>query len=207
MNTLLTATAYFPPVVYIAECLAADRVVIELHETYPKQTCRNHCGIAGPNGRQQLTVPVIKPSGNHTKTKEVRISNDLPWQKAHLRSITTAYNKSPFLLFYMDHFLPLFEKKYKLLTDLNRDILERAFRILEITAEITFTESYEKESAGMKDLRTALVSKHPAAGPPLPSYTQPFSERYGFLENLSALDLIFCLGPEAKSYLRSIPVS
>lgn len=207
MNTLLTATAYFPPVIYMAECLAADRVVTELHETYPKQTCRNHCEIAGPNGRQKLTVPVIKPSGNRTKTREVIISYDLPWQKAHLRSITTAYNKSPYLLFYMDHFLPLFEKKYKLLTDLNRDILERTFRILEITAEITFTETYEKEPEGVKDLRTGLVAKHRAAGQKLPSYTQPFSERYGFVENLSALDLIFCLGPEAKTYLRSIPVS
>lgn len=204
MNTLLTSTAYFPPVTYLAECLAADHVVIELHETYPKQTCRNHCRIAGPNGRQQLTVPVIKPSGNHTKTKEVKVSYDLAWQKAHLRSVTTAYNKSPYLLFYLHHFSPLFETKHEFLVDLNSEIMERTFKILEIPSEIGFTEKFEKEPSGVKDLRTALVAKHRGAGPPLPSYTQPFSERYGFLENLSALDLIFSLGPEAKDYLKKI---
>jgi hypothetical protein len=204
MNTILTATSYLSPVQYLAECIRAERIVIEVYETYPKQTCRNHCDIAGPNGRQKLTVPVIKPFGNHTRTKDIRISHGLPWQKAHLRSVTTAYNKSPYLLFYLDYFSPIFEKNHEFLVDLNREIMERTFKIVEIPAEIRFTETYEKEPAGVKDLRKQLLAKSTAGSIKLPPYIQPFSERYGFLENLSALDLIFCLGPEAKEYLNKV---
>ncbi len=101
MPVLLT-TAYFPPVGYMAEVLRADTVVIEVHETYPKQTCRNHCVIQGPNGRQTLSIPVTRINGNHTKTRDILISTHEPWQKTHWRSIQTAYNNSPFFLYYLD---------------------------------------------------------------------------------------------------------
>jgi len=83
---LILSTAYLPPISYIRECLQADEVMLEMHETYRKQTIRNHCFIAGPKGKQQLTIPVIKVNGNHTKTKEIRISDAMPWQRNHWRS-------------------------------------------------------------------------------------------------------------------------
>ena len=201
MAPLLTATAYFPPAAYIAACLTTGSAVIELHETWPKQTCRNHCDIAGPNGRQKLTVPVIKPDGNHTKTGEILIGYDLPWQKVHLRSILTAYNRSPFLIHYIDRFMPFFEKRYDRIVDLNAEILKATADLLGVPLEIGFTEGYVKSPANMADRRTDLVAKHRGHAMGYPVYTQPFTERYGFLENLSVLDLIFCLGPEAKAYL------
>lgn len=204
MHGLLVSTAYFPPVRYLAACLQAERIRIEAEETYPKQTCRNHCDIAGPNGRQRLTVPVIRTFGNHTRTRDIRIGDDIPWQKAHLRAITSAYNKSPYLLFYLDHFYPFFEKKYVFLLDLNLEILHRLLEALGITREISVTERFEKIPAGETDLRLSLTAKKPLPSLPLPAYTQPFTERLGFLENLSALDLIFCLGPGAGEYLQSV---
>ncbi len=201
MKTLLTCTSYFPSVTYLSACLKADRTGIELHETYPKQTCRNHCLIAGPNGIQKLTVPVVKPYGNRTTTGGVRIAYDLPWQKIHLRSVTAAYNRSPFLIYYFDHFSRFFEKKYDLLTELNAEILEVLFSLLEIRTELFFTTRYENAPVGAGDLRNCGKDRRVQD---LPPYTQPFGERYGFLGDLSALDLIFCLGPDAGRYLKQI---
>ena len=37
-----------------------------------------------------------------------------------------------------------------------------------------------------------------------PKYPQVFEYKYGFIENLSILDLIFNIGPESNNYLNSI---
>ena len=188
----------------MAACMKAEKVVIEVQETYTKQTYRNHYEIAGPNLRQKLTIPVIKTNGNHTQTKDIRIGDDIPWQKIHLRSITSAYNKSPYLLYYLDEFLPFFEKKYHFLLDLNQEILSTLFNILHLNNEILITPEYRHEPAGMDDQRNILVAKKQILPVPFPEYTQPFTERYGFLQNLSSLDLIFCLGPGASDYLKNL---
>jgi hypothetical protein len=187
MITLFT-TAYLPSVSYIAECLLSDTVTIEAFETYKKQTCRNHCEIYGPNGRQKLSVPVCKVNGNHTLTKDIRISYFQAWQKIHWRSIETAYNNSPFFLYYRDLFEPFYFKKFDFLLDFNTRLLEVIFRILRIEKEISFTDHYENSS----DDRNDLLLLH---------YTQVFENKSGFLPDLSTIDMIFNLGPDSREYL------
>ncbi|HZY24589.1 MAG TPA: WbqC family protein, partial [Bacteroidales bacterium] len=84
--TVLLSTAYLPPISYISGCWREEELLIERFETYPKQTSRNHCHIYGPNGRQTLSVPVIKVNGNHTLIRDIRIAST-PWQRLHWRSI------------------------------------------------------------------------------------------------------------------------
>ena len=156
MSTLLIPTAYFPPLSYLAECLKGDELLIEACETYRKQTWRNHCRIYGPNGLQTLTVPVIKPGGNHTPTKDIRIGYDLPWQRIHWRSVTTAYNKSPFFLYYQDHFSSFFETRHSFLLDLNEEILSWILSLIRTDKPVTFTETFEKQPCGVTDLRSSL---------------------------------------------------
>jgi hypothetical protein len=204
MGTILIATAYYPPLNYLAECLRAGEILIEACETYRKQTCRNHCRIYGPNGVQLLTVPVTKPRGNHTKTREVRISYELPWQRLHWRSLTTAYNKSPYFLYYQDHFFTFFEKKHEFLVDLNDEILSWILGLLRVDKPVGFTDTFERIPCGATDLRSALVSKHTGETGYFPVYAQPFSDRHGFIANLSFIDLLFNLGPDAGEYLESL---
>ncbi len=174
--------------------------MVELQETYRKQTCRNHCCIYGPNGPQTLSVPVIKVNGNHTLTKDIRISYSLSWQQAHWRSIETAYRNSPFFLYYQDYFIPFFEKKQEYLIDLNSGIIQAVFKALKIPASIGVTDTYD-ELLG-KSQRESLVSKKNV--PLLPAYQQVFSLKFGFIPNLSILDALFNLGPETIFYLKSI---
>jgi hypothetical protein len=187
MSTIFS-TAYLPPVSYIAECLRAEEIVIEIWETYRKQTIRNHCNIYGPNGRQKLSIPVIKVHGNHTLTKDIRISCLQNWQQIHWRSIETAYNNSPFFLYYRDYFEPFYLKKFDFLLDFNAKLLEIIFMILRIEKQIGFTDHYENR---MEDRPSYIF----------PPYTQVFSPKSGFLSNLSIIDLIFNLGPDANDYL------
>ena len=201
---ILVATAYLPSVNYMAEVIRADEIVIESFETYTKQTCRNHCTIFGPNGKQTINIPVIKANGNHTLTKDVLVSTHQNWQRIHWRSIETAYNNSPFFLYYRDHFAHFYETNYRFLLDLNTEIFRTLLQILKIERPVRLTEKFEKSPANIVDFRTILGAKHFGQHKNYPHYTQVFEFRHGFLPGLSILDAIFNLGPEAPFYLETV---
>jgi hypothetical protein len=198
---ILLYTAYLPPIAYIAECLHHERLIIEAFESYPKQTSRNHCVIAGPNGKHLLSTPVIKVNGNHTLTKDIRIYNDQGWQKIHWRSIETAYNNSPFFLYYRDFFEPYFSKKHDFMLDLNTQLLETIFIILRIGKIIEYSDHFEKHLTKALDRRDDKDFVNTLTGLQFSPYTQVFENKYGFTPNLSIIDLIFNLGPDAIEYL------
>jgi hypothetical protein len=201
--TVLLSTAYLPPISYLSACLHSDQVLIERFETYPKQTCRNRCHIYGPNGLQTLSIPVIKVNGNHTLTKDIRIATSTPWQRLHWRSIETAYNNSPFFLYYQDEFERVFEKKFDFLLDLNSMLLEILFDILRIEKKIGFTDHFLKIPEGIEDHREFPKKKKVPSNDAFPPYTQVFSPKHGFIADLSIIDLIFNLGPESGDFLVS----
>jgi WbqC-like protein family len=199
--TVLLSTAYLPPISYISGFLHAEQVLIERFETYPKQTCRNRCYIYGPNGLQTLSIPVIKVNGNHTLTKDIRIATSTPWQRLHLRSIETAYNNSPFFLYYKDEFEKVFEKQFDFLLDLNTHLLEILLRILRIEKKIGFTDHFLMIPDEMENHRESSKKMKATSNDTFPPYTQVFSPQHGFIADLSIIDLLFNLGPESCDFL------
>ena len=47
---ILLSSAYLPPVQYFAHLQSAEQVWIEQYDHYQKQTYRNRCVIAAPDG-------------------------------------------------------------------------------------------------------------------------------------------------------------
>lgn len=202
MGEVLVHTAWLPPVSYMATVVRSEKVVVEGWETYPKQTMRNHCLVYGPNGRQKLTIPVTRPGGNHTRTREVLISDHEPWQRTHWRSIETAYSNSPFFLFYSDEIRALFEKPERFLLDYNTKCLVSLLKILNLKIEISHTEAFGNHLEAIPDLKNHSI--HFPKPEIFPRYIQTFEPVHGFLPNLSILDAIFNLGPGTLSYLNGL---
>jgi len=125
----------------------------------------------------------------------------MPWQKMHWRSIKTAYSNSPFFLYYGEFFLPSFEKKQQFLVDFNTSLLKTIFLILKEEKRITLTDQFEKTVNKKTDQRILSGKKNPPSQSRFPEYTQVFSPTHGFIPDLSIIDLIFNLGPEARPYL------
>lgn len=201
--TGIRSTAYLPPISYISGCLHSEQVLIEQFETYSRQTIRNRCLIYGPNGMQALSIPVRKVNGNHTLTRDIRIVTSTPWQRLHWRSIETAYNNSPFFLYYKDTFEAVFTKKFDSLLELNTHLLGIIFSILGVTKKIVFTQSFMSLPAGKEKSEVFLPEKKQVKSSDLPPYTQVFSPKHGFIPDLSIVDLLFNLGPESLDYLLS----
>lgn len=209
MIPVLLSTAYLPLVSWMAVITQYNDITIEIHETYPKQTFRNRCNIATSSGVLSLSVPVIRVNGNHTKTADIEIDNSINWQTLHWRSIVTAYNKSPYFFYYRDLFEPIYKKKFHYLIDLNQELLDILLATLQIrNANIHFTPEYEFIPEAI-DLRSSFQSKKTPCQsiiPALPRYMQAFEENHGFIPDLSIIDLLFNLGPDAVKYMSDLRI-
>lgn len=199
----LISTAYLPTVRYMSVLAIYGAATIEQYETFPKQTFRNRTTIATGNGLMMLNVPVSRPSGNHTTTAEMVVSYHEPWNIRHWRAIASAYNAAPYFLYYKDELEEILMHQYEHLLQLNEALLNYLLKRLKITCQLEYTQSFIKETASYIDLREILTAKKDDPSIIYPHYSQVFESRHGFLPNLSVIDLLFNLGPEAKSYLLS----
>ena len=205
-TNILLSTAYFPPVQYYAKIISSTEAYIEQFENFQKQTYRNRCVILGGNGPVSLVVPVVKGRGPKTLIKDLKISYDTEWQRNHWRTIFSAYNSSPFFEFYKDDIKPFFEKRHNNLLDFNLSIHENLCELLEVETTAVLTEDFEKVPPETLNFRERISPKNKTLPDPAfqaQSYTQVFSERFGFVPKLSILDLLFNEGPNASSVLEA----
>lgn len=192
-------TAYLPSIEYISLFSKTENASIELFETYQKQSCRTRCNVMTANGVQTLTVPVIKTNGNHTLTKDIEISYKESWQQVHLRCLESAYRKSAYFDYYFPYLEKIYKQKFNTLIELNEYSMKAILKLLKIKKEISYTSDFEKIT-DENDYRIAL-SKNEVNKAGMPEYYQVFSDRHGFISNLSIVDLLFNEGPNSTAFL------
>ena len=201
MSCLLHPTV-FPNMAHVSIMLQTNMLYFEAHDNYVKQTYRNRYEIYSPNGKLSLTVPVTYTQKQRQLYKDVRIANKENWQQNHLKSLRTAYNMSPFFEFYEDDLLPLFRKNFDFIFDFNLQCLEVLCDCLQIDLDFKFTENFELNPGVINDFRILANPKSNLLASFKP-YTQVFSDKHGFIPNLSVLDLLFNEGPNALTYLEN----
>jgi hypothetical protein len=204
-NTIILSSAYFGPVSYFTFILKSENILIEQYDHYSKQSYRNRCVIMGANEALNLVIPVKKPGGSKTLMKDILIDYDTNWQKLHYRSILSSYKSSPFFDYYFDDYITFFEKQEKFLLDLNLRTTDVILEQLTQDKNYLLTEKFEQANETILDLRDILHPKKSITDLEefsIRQYTQVFSDKLGFLPNLSIIDLLFNTGPEAILYLK-----
>ena len=206
---VLLSTAYFAPIEWLSFWVQSTGCLLEAHEHYQKQSFRSRTSIAGPNGAQTLSVPVLRTAKG---IQDIEISYAESWQRVHLKAIESAYSNAPFFDVLFPDVEHVLSRAHKKLWDLNLATIELYADWLELDAPYQFTKQftpnpiYERLNADVEphsiDAR-GLHPKHPSRTR-FPSYQQVFQHKIGFQHNLSALDLFFNLGRSSWDYLNDL---
>lgn len=201
-NSAYLSTAYLGPVQQYVKMAQYGSIYMEREENYIKQTYRNRCVLAAANGPLTLSVPIVKPDDLKCPTKEIRISDHGNWRHLHWNALVSAYNMSPFFEYYADDFAPFYERRFTFLFDFNEALRQLICELIDLQPQVRYTDSYQPTVS--HDFRESIRPRHPepdATFRPAPYY-QVFQAKFGFLPNLSIVDLLFNMGPESLLVLR-----
>ncbi len=205
MQEILLHLPYFGPVSHFRELVKPAGICFENEDNYQKQTYRNRMYIYGANGKLLLNIPVKhlpkSKQRQHQKYRDIKIENDLKWQKQHWKSLKSAYQTSPFFEFYEYELAPLYLKDYNFLMDFNYDCFDVICSCLQLEIDFKKTEEYFNDANDFIDKRDLINAKKNID---IPEYVQVFQDKFGFLSNLSILDLLFNEGPNTTNYLKSL---
>ena len=112
------------------DALMSEPATIEQMETFEKQTFRNRCLIRDANGEMvRITVPVKKVEHKQL-TRDIEISYQSHWQHQHWITLVSAYQHTPYFMYFADYLRPFYEREYKWLLDLNDELNETIASLL-----------------------------------------------------------------------------
>ena len=102
--------------------------------------------------------------------------------------------------------LKFIKEEHSILNDqLNKNVksdgkLNNLFSSLKaINAKLRMIEDEKRDTEPLINAKQKTIYK-------IPIYHQVFNSKYGFINNLSILDLIFNVGPESSNYLKKLKV-
>ena len=194
--TSIFPTAYFGSISYYKSLVQMEAISFELYEHYVKQTLRNRMTILGANGMLNLSIPVEKPDGNKTVTKDILISYAENWQKNHWKTIESAYAPSPYFEHYESEVKDLIFSENSNLVDFNFHIHLKIMDWLSLPIQNQFTESYIEQLISINDFRKTNWPNIENS-----NYMKVFNVENISESDLSILDAIFNLGPMARNLL------
>jgi hypothetical protein len=201
MLTLLPGVI-FPPISY---CIILQQYscAIDGWGFYHKQSIRNHFQILSANGTLTLTMPVKNVKGQPTSLNQVELE-DGPWHKPMLTAIQSAYGKSPFYFYFKDELTEIFSSLPGTnLFDAQIHVMNWLGKYLNLPS-LALTAHWEQD-VNDQDIDLRKIKKKWEIYSPIQSYHQVFMDRFPFEEDLSVLDLLFNLGPQAKTYMVQHP--
>ena len=200
MNLLIHPN-YLPAISQLKLIIDSKKLIFEINDNFQKQTYRNRTYIYGANGLLLLSIPVIHSQKNRKKFKDVKIAYDYDWLTQHLKSFQISYRSSPFFEYYEDKLADLYVRREKYLYDFNLRSIGVLFDMLQINLEYDFTKGYSEQYSDILDYRNNYKKLNSSFK--IKEYTQVFESKHGYIENLSALDLIFNEGPNAINFLKT----
>lgn len=191
---------YFGAIKSFLSLIKQTNCIYSSSVTYQKSLHLNRARLIGSNGPLLLTVPLIGGRDKKQVLRDVQISYAEPWQRIHWRGIQSSYRKSPWFEDYAPGMEQLFKRREKFLLDLNLKTTQWALERLKLKIDIMAETDLQQSDIPAAEMQPFTASTKPN----FPVYQQVFADRFGFIPNLSILDLLFCKGPQSAGYLHSI---
>jgi len=218
---------YIPWLPYFLKADESDLFIILDTVDFQKNGLQNRNQINTANGPLWLTVPVKQKSKQ--KIIDVQINNNIDWKKKHWSTLLQNYRKADAFKNYIDEIENIFSQEWQYLSDLNMLIMTKMFTWLEIDTPILRSSEMSGQGNGselvlnlclevgatkylsglgghnyldevaFKEASIDIVYKPPE----LPAFYSQQFPKLEFVNNLSALDIIFNCGVEWRKYLKS----
>lgn len=219
---------YLPWLPYFLKVEESDLFILLDSVDFQKNGLQNRNQIKTSQGAQWLTVPVRQKLGQ--KINEVQIDNNVDWRKKHWQAIQHSYGKASAYKLYAGELEDVFSREWVSLNELNIHLFTLMLHWLGI--ERKMLRSSEMEARGSNsDLVLNLCletgAKQYISGTGGHDYLdetafrnagveivyrssvlpEPYPQMYrqaGFINTLSALDIILNCGKEWRKFLPNI---
>lgn len=193
---------------------------------YTKGDWRNRNKIKTSKGAAWLTVPVDYSPRQPLKIYETKIKYCTKWNEEHIRKLHLWYGKAPYFSLYFEELADLLAQPFQTISELNVSLCAWLMRELSIdtkTALSTQFDCHGTRTERLIDLLEKISATSYLSGPSAKSYLDEelfrahkigleyknydypsYSQLYGdFIGEVTVLDLLFNMGPQAPAYLKS----
>jgi hypothetical protein len=205
--------AYFPGLRYMALLQQVDAFVLADTFPYTRRSMQRRSRLRNPQGWQWITVP-LQARQQGRPLVEAAINDDDPWTGKHWRAFQYNYRSTPYFEYFEPELEPLFTRKWHTLgaltcaiVELMRDMMGIGTSLMRASALdgapdtvagiLDRLDSTNRVVYDEKDESDATSAEHVLRFD-APTYRQNFP---GFEAGMSAVDLLFNYGPEARSRL------
>lgn len=206
---------YFPRLEYIALIQHVDHFVLADTFPYSQESFQDRSKVRNAQGWHWITIPLFgNPAGR--PLRDVEIETGGRWQEKHWRSFLYNYRTTMYFEFFEAEFRPFFERTWESLascTSRSVEVLAELFgfqknisrasaldgapdgipEILEATGAETLVVSEDRRLPSTPEISEVRRFAYES-----PTYHQNFE---GFEPGMTAADLVFNYGPEARSIL------
>lgn len=193
---LVTDYQYFGNICFIELLYKEKQVCFDNHAPFTKMSFKNKMVILSAQGPLALTIPIVGGRDQKTAINNIRIAYDAPWQAQHFKALKTCYKRAP----YFEYYEADLEKLYTTKTELLIEFLEACHQFLQKAVKgkwklIQYNEYVQKikEEETKKEIHPWQPNNY-AQFPIQHEYQQVFTSPSGFIQNLSILDMLFCVG-------------
>ena len=224
----ISQSNYIPWKGYFDYINSVDEFVLFDDMQYTRRDWRNRNRIKTPQGLKWLTVPVQVKGNYHAAIREIEVS-DPQWGVSHWKSLRANYARSP----HFGDFAEELEAFYlnppsTSLSQINRVLLELVMGWLGIPSQLSWSMDYQLVDG--KSERLVEICKQAGAvtyvtGPAARDYmdemlfqeagiTVEWMDYSGYPEypqlnppfehGVTVLDLLFNMGPESRTYMKSL---
>lgn len=197
----ITDLQYFGSINYYSNLIKCSSVHFSPSIRYQKELKCNRTFIMGANGLILLSLPLAGGRSVKGPIGEIAIAEDDRWKKVHWRGIHDAYRKAPWFDAYGWELEQILKQSDNRLYPLNLGILR--WVLAKLRADVEIVEVNNQEMSEYEIVKRAIGDTAPLDSIPegYPIYQQVFSDRLGFVGNLSIIDLLMNEGPAARDYL------
>lgn len=198
-NSLLSIELqYFPCINAFVDLVETGSVFFDHELSFRRSSFRNRMILPGSNGLVSLTIPVIGGRSVKQPYSTVEIDYSSAWQRDHFRTMETIYGNAPFFFHYKTSLEEIFAQKPQFLVDWNRTCFDWIIRKMKINFHLVEANPVPNNLITRQRIDFYLPSNHDKIEKkPFIKYPQLFEDRIGFKPNVSILDILFNLGPDA----------